>query len=602
MFLFKDVKDFLCNKKSDLIWLGIFTVIFILLCFLTWGRMGDIIADAGREAYVSQEILNGKIFMKDVMVLFNICPLSFQINALLFKIFGANLTILNLASIIATYLILFFSYLIARFFFSPFVSFSAVALITAFGVFVTYAMGYILTYSYGTLYATLGLIAALFFASRAILNSKSPKFNKYMVLSCFSIGFSIANKLDYIQIALLIALIPFFAKQFSLKKYFIYILSVIVIPFLSAMVLVIKGFSFSDFQAYLQLAPKYYETIKPFSQFFFIPSFGKYFNILFHSALIFAVVFVPCCIAAFLCSRIRYKKIAGFIVSILIFSASFFNTPAILKNGDVYYSYNVMFTCVVPLIFIAFIYVILKRKQFLAESKDFVALLLLIAALLSLLKTYFFVYLPIYGAFMMPMIVIALFLILFKYLPDVFCGIKNSKNYNDITSLAIVFFSIFFLGLNISYQTSEQAPVYSRKGVIYATKPKDYIINESLKYIKENVKPNEVVLVIPDGVMINFLSGRQTNSKYFQLIPNHIDVFGERNIVKDLSLNPPDYVFIHNRQTPEAGRTTFCKGYGFEICDFVMKNYDEVDFISSHNPNTENRALMITEMRIFKHK
>ncbi|MFQ8625165.1 MAG: hypothetical protein ACLSA2_01150 [Candidatus Gastranaerophilaceae bacterium] len=57
------------------------------LVFFT-GHYAGILIDFGREVYYPERILEGKILYKD---LFNIYgPLSYQINALLYKIFGAS--------------------------------------------------------------------------------------------------------------------------------------------------------------------------------------------------------------------------------------------------------------------------------------------------------------------------------------------------------------------------------------------------------------------------------------------------------------------------------------------------------------------------------
>ena len=56
------------------------------------GNYAGILIDFGREVYYPEQILNGKILYKD---LFNIYgPFAYQINAILYKIFGAKLSTL----------------------------------------------------------------------------------------------------------------------------------------------------------------------------------------------------------------------------------------------------------------------------------------------------------------------------------------------------------------------------------------------------------------------------------------------------------------------------------------------------------------------------
>ena len=68
-----------------------FLMIFLLITFLfllSYGKIGAYLVDVGREAYLPWQMNNGEVLYKD---LFNVYgPLGYQINAVLFKIFGTN--------------------------------------------------------------------------------------------------------------------------------------------------------------------------------------------------------------------------------------------------------------------------------------------------------------------------------------------------------------------------------------------------------------------------------------------------------------------------------------------------------------------------------
>ena len=102
-----------------------FQLILIILCFLGLifftGHYSNILIDFGREVYYPEQILNGKILYKD---LFNIYgPLSYQINAVLYKIFGIKLSTLYFAGGICSLLVINGIYLIANKFLNRFLSF-----------------------------------------------------------------------------------------------------------------------------------------------------------------------------------------------------------------------------------------------------------------------------------------------------------------------------------------------------------------------------------------------------------------------------------------------------------------------------------------------
>ena len=80
------------NNNKYLIFLWILTILGLLIFC---GHYSGILIDFGREVYYPEQILQGKVLYKD---LFNIYgPLSYQINALLYKIFGAKLSTLYLS-------------------------------------------------------------------------------------------------------------------------------------------------------------------------------------------------------------------------------------------------------------------------------------------------------------------------------------------------------------------------------------------------------------------------------------------------------------------------------------------------------------------------
>jgi hypothetical protein len=62
------------------------------LAWHTWGHWGDFQIDNGRELYVPAEILKGKVLFRDLWYMYG--PLAPYLKALLFRIFGVQLTVL----------------------------------------------------------------------------------------------------------------------------------------------------------------------------------------------------------------------------------------------------------------------------------------------------------------------------------------------------------------------------------------------------------------------------------------------------------------------------------------------------------------------------
>ena len=116
----------------------------------------------------------------------------------------------------------------------------------------------------------------------------------------------------------------------------------------------------------------------------------------------------------------------------------------------------------------------------------------------------------------------------------------------------------------------------SPKGYMITEKAFGIPLQETVEWINNNTKPTDIVLVLPEGVMVNHLTGRMTNPKYYQLPPNHIAAFGEDKIVADLDKNKPDYILINNWNCWTYNAPFMCVDFGFKICDFTFKNYEKV--------------------------
>ena len=153
------MREYILKYKKDILAFSFVSGLFFIFLVLCWGRFGDIIVDCGREAYLPQLILEGKVLYKEIFAMYN--PLSYQINALLYLMFGASFNTLYFAGIFSTFLILFAIYLISRQLLSPFKAIFP-ALITICFCICKHpnCVDYIFPYSYGMIYS---LVTFLYF-------------------------------------------------------------------------------------------------------------------------------------------------------------------------------------------------------------------------------------------------------------------------------------------------------------------------------------------------------------------------------------------------------------------------------------------------------
>lgn len=592
--ILKSNLDLSNDKKSDIIFIIVFSLIFLLLCVLTWGRLGDPIVDCGRELYVPEAILNGKILIKDIFILYN--PLSYQINAAFFRLFGIHISILYFLGIISSYLILLFVYLTARTIFKPLESLAVVLTTMTIGVFSSYVTDYIFPYCYAVLYAFLGSISAIFLGIKSIQNRNNKYFYNYFYLSMLSLNFSIANKFDYILVLIPLMFIPILLKKFKFIEYFYCFLILFSGLALSYCILFIQGLPWENFVDYVNFGQKFFQstaTINCYKFFFwFYPV--KYIGVCINYFLYFILIVILnyILIKNALTFSSKFKKI----ISLLIIT--FLNYQILDSKHELTYlfSWIVLFN----ITFLSlFIFPKLKNKDFWNNDTNLVSIFILLCTILSTAKTCFLTDIYGFSSYIISLIIMSLMIVLLKIIPSLI-KIKNIRQWNLIFSVFFIIFSVVFaiLNLNKIYQKKEFLNYGKEK--IYVSQNNAYIIKKTVEYLKKNTSKNATCLVVPEGVIINFLSGRKSMDKYYHLLPNHIEALEEDKIVKDLQLHPPEYILIDDRSTEEFGAKYFCNDYAKKICKFVNSNYTQEKYFSIPNQEHHWYNKDLTSMTIYK--
>jgi hypothetical protein len=101
-------------------------------------------------------------------------------------------------------------------------------------------------------------------------------------------------------------------------------------------------------------------------------------------------------------------------------------------------------------------------------------------------------------------------------------------------------------------------------------------------WIETNTVPTSTLAVLPEGVMLNYLTRRDNPTPYV-VFAFEVWAFGETNMLAAYEKNPPDYIVLVQRDSSEYGVPYFGmeKGYGFDVMQWVRRNYSPcgvVDF------------------------
>jgi len=96
---------------------------------------------------------------------------------------------------------------------------------------------------------------------------------------------------------------------------------------------------------------------------------------------------------------------------------------------------------------------------------------------------------------------------------------------------------------------------------------------ETICYLKENTSQDDTVVVLPEGVGINFFSHRENPTGYYTFIPPYLEFISEEKIIDRFEKTDIDYILVVSRTTQEYGFPYFGVNYGKNIDLWIKDHY-----------------------------
>ncbi|HEX5400018.1 MAG TPA: hypothetical protein VFY06_13315 [Verrucomicrobiae bacterium] len=101
-------------------------------------------------------------------------------------------------------------------------------------------------------------------------------------------------------------------------------------------------------------------------------------------------------------------------------------------------------------------------------------------------------------------------------------------------------------------------------------------------WIETHTAPTNTLAVLPEGVMLNYLTRRDNPTPYC-VFAFEVWAYGEENMLAAYKQHPPDYIVLVQRDSSEYGVPYFGleKGYGYDVMQWVRTNYRQVYLIGA---------------------
>lgn len=589
--------------KADQYSLTTITAFFYFMIFMSYAKWGLPLIDSFRNPYVAEQISNGKILYKDIFFFYG--PLIPHLNALLFKIFGVHLEVLYLTGIIASLIITFGVYYLSRQIMNWLPSLILVILFIVQVVFRPGLFQYIFPYSYEALYGCLCLMCLII----CFVNIVKSKFQN--------------TKLYYLS-AIITAICALIKQDVAISAYIIFYtfiisclltntttLKICIKSILITILLPMVGIGL--FSLFIPLNDLISGLLPQgiFSPYFLETCSGTFINFKpqhFITAIeVFAmigIIFIPAVLMIYGIgnqTKKMYDKnriitvICGVVLLSILYLTNSFNvlinmiTDFLEPCLSIWYLYGTYHWLGLFLIIYAcyIIYRLIKKKQ--NTDNQIILLLLTISSIFLLFRSLINVNLQNNSNYYVFSALIILIYFIYEQVPLFFKSI-NTGYYRFAVSVTIISLIIAVLIFNLNLFSGINIQISTKRGLFFTTEKEGLQLQQAITMVNKLTKENDTVLALPEDMIINFMSGRCSPTRYYQYLPGISDnKEREKNLLKELKKAQPKLILIsNNTNVLMYGKKQWGKDYNQLVFKWVQEYYSPIKRIQLYN-NHEQR-------------
>lgn len=551
---------FLKRNRAVIFEILIICVLVIVNSAIFSGHYRTLFVDRGREILIPLSILDGEVLYKSILTIYS--PLSYFINAVGMFIFGKNISSFYILGTFNGCIFLSIFYFLCREFLNKFLSW-IIVLTVLYGCICTDGIvNYVFGHSFGMTYGLTAYLVAVFCGLKYMKNSNI----KLLFLSAFFSGAAVCFKIDFFPIVL-ITFIPAFYNKIGIKNILTMFLFLLTIPISVFLILFAQGLTIGELAESARFIVDFAKTESMrnfYMQVGALPNFSlvKIFRYIFYCA----EVFISCLL---LYLGLFFSKKANSKIPIVVFGI--FSVLFLMFFAEPYYHF-VFFPYILICIFLV------KFSQIVKEKELF---FIVIAAIGLLIRVWADLRMNFYGIYVLPWVYLTLALIILR-----FCSYLKIFSKVKIEQFLILFFSIhciYYFASDFAARKINSYPVKTDRGTIYVSK---YIAENSnllIDFIRENTSETDKILVLPEGQMINFLSGRKTDMHIHMLDRLYYDALGAEKVLNLLKKSEFDYIVA----VKGFGLDDFGKPYLYSeknpVTEYIFQNYELIKTIGGKN-------------------
>jgi hypothetical protein len=576
----------------------------VLMLLLSWRRWADLIVDYGREVYVPWQLSQGSLLYRDISSFYG--PLSSYLNSLLFRVFGESLSSIQFFNIL---LIALLAYFIYRLFERENDKLTPAAVSIVF--LVLFALGkhfnlgsynYVAPYSHELVHGLFLSFAAIY-ALRLYVRSEKAV---WVFLAGLLTGLVLLTKME-VAISVVLAIFAGFAfalrgrgeggrilRRFALLVAGAALPVIFFIGYFSIYMGPADAFR-SVFSSWTVVAGTDISSSKFYKAVTGLDKLQENINGMLVAMSWFLFLLAPLAINYLLRNNAFARKYGGAIsfiaagVLVTYFRARipwdliFWPLPLFMAAIAVFYGVKLL----------------TGRSQ--EPSRDIPLFALSVFSGALLLKIVFITRIYGYGFVLaMP----ATLLVIYMLMSEIPGGLSRrwvggSIFRYSVFAVVCVLVSVYAvksyrLYSMMDYPVGEGGDTIIASGH-YGGKGLDILLEQ----IDKVMAPDEDFIIMPEGVLVNYLSRRKNPTEFMTFLPTDMTIYGEDRLLSALQATSPDYIILISRDTIEYGVHYLGQGYGDSIYRFVRSGYSDVVRIGdmSFLENSEGKGLGILIMK-----
>jgi len=113
--------------------------------------------------------------------------------------------------------------------------------------------------------------------------------------------------------------------------------------------------------------------------------------------------------------------------------------------------------------------------------------------------------------------------------------------------------------------------------------PRDYGLAQAVGYLERHTAPGDALVVLPEGVLVNYLARRLNPTPYVSFMPAEVAIAGEDTMLAALEQARPDYLLVVWRRLTEYGHQPYGVGeFGQGILAWLDREYEIVAQFGAH--------------------